>query len=61
MYIAEGGPVKIAHQMGRHTVDAADFFDLEAPSFQELGLVIWKADRREGHVLFQNGNLAAVV
>ena len=46
--------------MGRHAVDAADFFNLEAPGFQELGLVIGKADGREGHVLFQNGNLATV-
>ena len=58
--IAEGSPVKIAHQMGRHAVDAADLFNLKTPGFEELRLIVGEADWREGHILFQNGNLAAV-
>ena len=58
--VGEGTSAQIADQVRRNTKDSADFLHLEFPRFEELRLVVRQRDGREGHVLFENGDLRAV-
>ena len=55
--VGEGTSAQIADQVRRNTKDPADFLHLEFPRFEELRLVVRQRDGREGHVLFENGDL----
>ena len=58
--VGKGASALNADKVQRHMEESADFLRRELPRFKKLSLIVWQRDWREGHVLFENGELQSV-